>query len=302
MVKNNSKLLLKVYFSIILFLMSGVCLLAQSNIIAEKNFDVKPGEELKVDAEGADINVWSWDKNTVEVKVYGNRRAEEKLEIEIEQTSRGVELNIEKRGGFFSGWFNSLSCRAEIRVPENYNIFVKTSGGDVSVEQITGRVELKTSGGDVNSANVKGNLKISTSGGDIIVKDQQGESDLSTSGGDIKGRSLEGNVDASTSGGDIELSVEKGKVEASTSGGDVVVEFNGVNEGIDLRTSGGDVSLNVRKDIKADVYLYASGGRVDCALDATKVYKESKRKFEGEINGGGEKIYCKTSGGDVEVR
>ena len=282
--------------------MSGMCLLAQNNIIAEKNFEVKSGEILKVDAEGADINVWSWDKNTVEVKVYGNRKAEDKLEIEIEQTSDGVEVNIEKRGGFFSGWFSSISCRTEIRVPENYNIYVKTSGGDVSVKEITGRVELKTSGGDVNSGGVKGTLKIGTSGGDIVVQDQEGESYLSTSGGDIKGRSLVGDVDASTSGGDIELSVEKGKVEASTSGGDVVVDFNGVNMGIDLRTSGGDVALRVPKDIKADVFLYASGGRVDCALDATKVYKESKRKFEGELNGGGEKIYCKTSGGDVELR
>lgn len=294
------------YFLSVIFLIITIAITqsqAQSKIIAEQSFDVKKGELLRIEAEGSDVNIKNWDNNKVDVKVFGNRKAEDNLEIDIRKTSDGVEVIVERKGGgFFSGWFSSMSSKIEIKIPHEFDVYVKTSGGDIDVDRVSGKIDLKTSGGDVNTVETVGELRIHTSGGDVIVGNQTGASKLTTSGGDIKGRSLKGDVEASTNGGDVELTINAGKVEASTSGGDVSVEFLGENKGIDLRTSGGDVNLRVPKNLKGDLYLYSSGGRVRCDLDATKVFTESKRKFEGEVNGGGDRIHCKTSGGDVEVR
>lgn len=274
---------------------------AQKRIIEEKTFDVSAGQELKVEAEGCDVTVDTWNNNSVEVKIYGNRKAEENIDFDFEQTSSGVEVYAEKSGGFFSGWFSSVQCRIVVTVPEKFDAFIKTSGGDILVDNLEGEIELKTSGGDIDLSNTIGELIARTSGGDVVATDHEGKSRLSTSGGDVKARDFIGDIKASTSGGDIELYVKNAKVEASTSGGDIDVELDGPNKGIELGTSGGDIKLKVPNDIKGDFDLKASGGRVYCDLDATKVYRDSKRHFEADINGGGEQVYCKTSGGDVEV-
>ncbi|MBU1100896.1 MAG: DUF4097 domain-containing protein [Bacteroidetes bacterium] len=288
--------------AVVIVVFSFSSLNAQKRIIVEKTFNVSAGQQLKVEAEGCDLKVDTWNKNIVEVKVYGNSRAEDKLDFEFEQTSDGVEVYAEKRGGFFGSWFSSIQCRIEVMVPEKFDAYVKTSGGDILLDNLEGEIEVKTSGGDIDLKNTIGSLYAGTSGGDVLANNHKGDSRLSTSGGDIKARDLVGDVKASTSGGDIELFVKNAKVEAHTSGGDIDVDLAGPNKGIELGTSGGDINLTVPKDIKGDFDLKASGGRVYCDLDATKVYRDSKRNFEAEINGGGERVYCKTSGGDVEVK
>lgn len=274
----------KISFSLVSLLLLGffTTFTAQGlNLLHDKTFDVEHGQLLEVETDAGDIKLRTWDQNQVHIKVYGDRDAEEEMDFYFEKTSNGVLIDAEKESGF-SGWFGGIRVRYEIDVPKNFNLDMKTAGGDLFVVDLDGTVKLKTSGGDIVCDNVTGEFNASTSGGDIELT------------------KIDGNISVSTSGGDVEIRSANGKVNASTSGGDITLDYEGENKGIDLHTSGGDITVHIPDDLKAELYLRTSGGSIRCSAEA-RVSETSKYKFIGTMNGGGPELNAKTSGGDVTV-
>ncbi len=278
-------------YLIILIAMAGLLIystsFAQSRKIEEKTFDVNPGQLLEVETRSGDVNIKTWSRNELHVEVYGSRKAEDKMDFEFYETSEGVMIKADKEGNWGSSWFNwgrGYNLKFQIKVPENFDVRVKTSGGDIDITNLKGKVKLHTSGGDIQLFDYTGNASVHTSGGDIVCENSGGDLDVHTSGGDIKLTSANGKVDASTSGGDIEL------------------DYVGNNEGIELRTSGGDIIVDIPSDFEAEVYLKTSGGRVRCDIDGMRETHRKKNKLTGTLNGGGNSLECKTSGGDIKVR
>ena len=260
--------------------------IGSKRLIKEETFDVSPGEELNLKTDLGDVKINTWDKNEFNVKIKGSSRVEDKMDFYIERTNNGVKIIGEKEGRI-SGWsFFSSGPKLiyEINLPKNFDLKIKTSGGDISVKDLKGLVALKTSGGDIKLKQFEGSSDVSTSGGDITVEN---------SGGDLL---------AHTSGGDILLESANGKVDASTSGGDIKVKYAGENNGMDLHTSGGDIDLYLSMELKADVYLKTSGGRVDVDFENARASRQKKTRYEGSFNGGGERLKATTSGGDINVR
>lgn len=253
-------------------------------LLQEKSFEVNPGEKLFLAAGGGgDVDVKCWDKNEVSVKIYGNSKAERKIEFTVEKKEKEVYVKGEKKGSSFFSSFSNIQVKYTVMVPKEYMLEIKTSGGDVDVESVTGIKKISTSGGDIEMKNTKGELKASTSGGDIKIDN------------------TEGTVDVSTSGGDIKINTSNAKLSASTSGGDVSVKYFGENKGIDLSTSGGDITLVLDKNIKADLELKTSGGEISVQLPLSSTEKITTSKFLAKSNGGGNLIKASTSGGDITV-
>lgn len=270
-------------------------------LIKEKSFQVKPGENLLVDASGADIKIESWNKDEVYVKIFGNRKAEEKMDFKIERTSDGVEVYAKRESSWFFNWGGGYSVRIEVYMPASYNNNIETSGGDIFIQNVQGKFRLDTSGGDIDLKSTSGDLKARTSGGDITLKSHNGYADVSTSGGDIKTYGHQGDLLSSTSGGDIHIEAGNGKISAKTSGGDIEIKYDGSNKGIYASTSGGDIKLALPANLKASVDFATSGGDIDCNFNNYKTTKVSRGKLKGEFNDGGESIVCKTTGGDIVV-
>jgi len=271
-------------------------------VLHEKTFSVSKGELLELSASVGNIKVTTWDKDELYVKIIGNDRAEDKIKFSFEETSSGVEIRAEKRGNDWFNWGSGLKLNFEIRLPSTFDTELKTSGGNVYVSDLSGNNDIRTSGGDVTTTDVNGKLVIKTSGGKIVVDKHEGVAELSTSGGDIDVKSHVGDLEASTSGGDVELNVASGKIKASTSGGDMRVAYKGQNEGISLGTSGGDIKLLLPEDFAAELECKTSGGRVKNELRTTKVYRDKKSVLEAEVNGGGNLVRARTSGGDIIIR
>lgn len=301
----SPRLLNKGALSLLIFLISILFVVDLQagglKLIKEKTFQVKSGGELQVEASGADIKITSWDKEEVHVKIFGNERAKEKMRFEIEQTENGVRVLVKKRSSWSFFEWGGYSVKIEAMVPKNYNPDVTTSGGDIYVGNLTGRFELKTSGGDVSSKETNGELMVRTSGGDITLTNHDGNSDISTSGGDIRTIKLNGSLRASTSGGDVDVDCANGKVNVGTSGGDVNISYSGDGRGIKATTSGGDIRIKIPADFKAKVDLETHGGEIDCNFNNSKNTKVKRGEFHAEFNGGGEVLYCSTSGGDIIV-
>jgi DUF4097 and DUF4098 domain-containing protein YvlB len=233
--------------------------------IHHKTFKISAGKDLILNTESGDILITPWEKDEVDIKVLGNERAKERMKFDFAANNNEVKVTAKKQGG---GWnlFSNLELKYEIKVPASFNIEVSTAGGDIQVGGVKGKMNLNTSGGDIWADRCTGSVNLKTSGGDI-------------------------NVYTSDT-----------PVNAHTSGGDISLEYSGINKGIELKTSGGDIVIKVSPDIKANVELSTSGGDVsNSGIKISNATKMSSTKIIGEINGGGEKLIAKTSGGDVEL-
>jgi hypothetical protein len=171
----------------------------------------------------------------------GRERDVNRFEISADQHGNDVEVRgefKEKMSSWFHG-FNNFDARFVVLVPHEYSVELRTSGGNVEVIALKGRVHGGTSGGDVTAQEVEGEVTMETSGGSIHAEKVTGPVKMKTSGGDVRAVSMTGDVDLRTSGGNVWVEGVDGKVEAHTSGGNVHVKVNGANKGIHAETCGG---------------------------------------------------------------
>jgi len=306
-----------------LFLAAGLLALAPALAHAkiertvEKTFAVQPGGKLKVETQGGDIRVLTSAENSVKVVAKERIRASsdaeaddilKKLSLTIEQESDGVIATAtydKGSSGFHFGSWPPVQVSFTVTVPANYNVELKTSGGDVSVADLQGKVSARTSGGDISLGRIGGDVHAGTSGGNVRLAESTGAAKLGTSGGDIRVGRVVGPADLDTSGGDIEVDSVENTLQASTSGGDVSAGIAGALQGdCRLSTSGGRVRVSVAKTAAFDLDASTSGGDVDAAGLTITIEKggSGRSRLAGKVNGGGHLLKLRSSGGDIDVK
>jgi hypothetical protein len=269
-----------------------VLLAAGSAQAAEKSlnrsFAVSPGGTLTVDADSASVRVTANDSNqvSVRVRVTGSEDELSNMNLDAAPSADGVTVTL-RRNRKGSSWFNWGSWNSdqdiEVTVPRRYNVSVRTGGGGVDLRDTTGSANLRTSGGDVSAKNITGNVELRTSGGTILAE------------------AIRGEVDANTSGGDVRLLNIDGKIRGNTSGGSVRCSLTGSNRGIVATTSGGDIELTLPRSVTGQLEASTSGGDVTTDLPVTTTVVKDGR-LSGSMNGGGERIEARTSGGSIRLR
>ncbi len=244
--------------------------------VRSKSFSVEKGGRFEITTRSGDIKISPWNKNEVLVNAEGID--DEDLDrLKMTQSGNTVRVDFRPRGNW-GGWGGN-EIRFDINVPADFNVQLKTSGGDLEVTgSINGRVEGSTSGGDINLDNVTGTVDMSTSGGDIKVGDIKGNVELNTSGGDITLRKVDGEANVKTSGGDIRAESVGKKLEARTSGGDI--EIGDVGGEANVSTAGGDVKV---KKVSGGAKLKTAGGNIN-------------------LDGASGRVEAGTAGGDIDLR
>jgi DUF4097 and DUF4098 domain-containing protein YvlB len=270
--------------------LSLLLLAAGTAAAADKTFDrtftVSPGGTLIVEADGASIKVSGADTNQVTVHMSVTSTEKDLADMKLDAAQNGNEVSVTMRRGKSGKWFN-WGWRGEssivVTVPRRFEISARTGGGTIDLKDIVGSVKLNTSGGDVSARNVNGTVRLRTSGGQITADNVRGD------------------VDANTSGGDVRLLNIDGSIKGHTSGGSVRASLQGANRGISASTSGGDVELILPRNTTGNVSASTSGGNVTTDLPiTTTVVKEGR--LEGTLNGGGQSIEARTSGGNIRLR
>ena len=158
-------------------------------------------------------------------------------------------------------WKRALSISFKVFVPRNVSADLSTSGGGISLTNLSGTLDFSTSGGPLKLDHLSGKIHGRTSGGGITVKNTSDDIDLATSGGGIQADNCKGSIKLSTSGGPIDLGSLDGNIEASTSGG--AVRADKISGELVARTSGGSVTL---RDLTCSVEAHTSGGSMDVAI------------------------------------
>ncbi|MBI5464603.1 MAG: DUF4097 family beta strand repeat protein, partial [Ignavibacteriales bacterium] len=236
-----------------------------------KSFSVGKGGNLEVSTNVGEIHIAPWEKNEVYVRVEGID--EEDLDrLKMSQNGNTVRVTFKPR------YSNYGSVRFEINVPSQFNLELKTSGGDLIIAgAINGKIKGTTAGGEIRLGNVDGTVEMTTSGGNVRAGDISGDGYLRTAGGDIDVGKVGGELEVSTSGGDINITSVVKSVSARTAGGEIRV--GNVGGEAHVSTSGGDIKMG---KVSGRVNMSTAGGNI-------------------ELKGASGTVRASTSGGDVHL-
>jgi len=267
----------------------------------DRTFTVRPDGKLIIDADAGNITVGGTESNevTVRVMIRGNSDRLNNYDVSFNQDGNTVtvkgEMKRKHKWFFTDGW---VDAQFEVTVPNKFNLDLRTAGGNIGINDVSGKLEGETSGGNLELSDISGSIKMSTSGGNVIVNRSSGTTELETSGGNMQADDIVGPLRLETSGGSIDVRNADGQLHASTSGGNIRASLK-QNQGIDLSTSGGNIVVEVPRSVTGDVHAEASGGGVSCDLEFSGKIKDGR--MDAKINGGGKDIRLETSGGDILI-
>jgi len=313
-----------------------------------KSFANASINDVEVKTSGGSISVAGGNASEARVEVYVNannssddlskdeikRRLDENYDLNVSFNNNKITA-ISKPKDRNMNWERSLSISFKVFTPKNITSDLQTSGGSISLTNLSGSQDFTTSGGSLHVDNLSGNVKGRTSGGSIHVANSKDDINLTTSGGSINAENCNGKLRLSTSGGSINLSDLKGNIEANTSGGSI--NGNDIEGELSAGTSGGSVHLSdmacsldasttsgsmdvSMKELGKYIKISNSGGNialaipankgVDLRLSGQKVSAPSLNNFngrmedneiEGKLNGGGVPVTVRAGGGRVSL-
>lgn len=263
-----------------LLMLVNICVAVNAQNKAEKepyltkSFSGEPINHVMAETSGGNISVTGVDPSQSKVEVFVWQNNNKKLLTDDELKARinedydlDISLNnnkltvTAKSKHKITDWKRSVSFSFKIYAPKSAGTDLTTSGGNVSLSNLSGDKEFTTSGGNLNLDALEGKTKGTTSGGNINLGNSKDDIDVSTSGGNINADKSSGNIDIVTSGGSINMDELSGKIKASTSGGNVRGET--IDGDLNASTSGGNVSLgNLTCALKAST----SGGNIDVSV------------------------------------
>jgi hypothetical protein len=286
----------------------GCALATAPSFAADKTFDQRfnapPGGRLTFDADVGSVSVVGHDSRelTVHAQMRGSSDFLDHMTVTAVQSASGVTVTEHVAHHHFFGWlwWGPERVHFTIEVPRDYPVDLHTSGGSIEVQHLKSSLRGKTSGGSIEIDDVAGSVNTHTSGGSIEASQLNGPTELHTSGGSIDVEHSKGDLDVHTSGGSIELEDVDGKVMARTSGGGIRAKVRS-NQGISLKTSGGGITLLLPSNVRASIDAHTSGGHANSAIPLSSTEMDTHTWLVGAINGGGEPILLRTSGGSIHI-
>ena len=240
-----------------------------------KSFSGESINKVMAETTGGNISVTGVDPKESRVEVFVSKNNNKKNSLSDDEITAKVnadydldvavknnELTVTAKSKHkITDWKKALNFSFKIYVPENAATDLTTSGGNISLANLSGDKKFTTSGGNLNLESLEGKTKGSTSGGNINLSNSKDDIDVTTSGGNINAGKSSGNITITTSGGSINMHDLNGKINAATSGGNVRGEA--IDGDLNASTSGGNVSLhNLTCALKAGT----SGGNIDVSI------------------------------------
>jgi DUF4097 and DUF4098 domain-containing protein YvlB len=175
----------------------------------------------------------------------------------------------------------------------------RTSGGGIDVSDSKDDIDLETSGGGIEASRCSGQIRLNTSGGSLDLKELSGNIRATTSGGNIEAEKITGDLVTHTSGGNIDMTSMSGSLEASTSGGNIDVELLETGKYVRLSNSGGNVHLQIPKGKGLDLDIH--GDRIKTEGLSNFSGSMEKQSINGKVNGGGIPIDVDAGSGGVTL-
>ena len=245
-----------------------------------KTYPLQAGGELRVENTNGGITVEAWDRNEVRVEAVKQVKAEtaeraregmKALRIEVKPSAGALHILTrypKNQGDGFFDWLSgnslSMSVTYKIKAPRELAAKLLNTNGGVRLVGTRGRAELSTTNGGASVEDVEGDIRLRSTNGGLTVANAAGSLDGITTNGGI-------NADLDEVDGDISL-----------------------------RTTNGGVTLRLPQSLRASVDIATTNGGIHSDL-AVEGGEKTRRSLTGEINGGGGKLYVRSTNGGVRI-
>ena len=253
--------------------------------VAERLLPFAPGGEIHIDDKNGRLTVDAWPRHDVRIQITRVVRAGDhakaealmkELQSEVEVKSGRIDVQsrfprrVESIGimDLFGRNSTNLQINYYVQVPEDTDLWLQTTNGEVQVQGTSGHLDARTTNGGVQVSNVRGNVVLQTTNGEVHVTNVTGQACAHTTNGAVV--------------------AELRKLPTSGT--------------VDLQTTNGNVEATFDRDLKADLDASTTNGRVSVEFPVAASIARGSRTIHGTIQGGGAKITIQTTNGNVEVR
>ena len=261
----------------------------------EQTFEMEPGGVIKISVDEGFVNIRSWDRSEVEIRMTKYARGKNKreaqrllkdIEVEIEQT--GNRLIIREREFedesyslfdlFDPDTWNRMCGRStwvdfDVSVPREIDLDVISDEGDVAISNVEGEIEVDSDEGDIEMEGIRSDrVTLLADEGDMLLEHIRARSSSSSS-----------RLVIDTDEGDMELvDVEMDRVEIESDEGDVMAEMLRC-EHLDFYSDEGNIDADLIMLPDGDYRCQTDEGDIVLFLPDDASFSITARSDEGEI-------------------
>jgi DUF4097 and DUF4098 domain-containing protein YvlB len=256
-----------------------------------KTYSVSAKPEIRVDANDADIRVYTADRKDIEavVTTNGYKIGSGGVSISDHQTGDRVEINIHVPNVhlFSFGWHKSV--HVQLNIPREADLDLHSGDGRITAENLNGKATLRSGDGDIQITSGKGAFNIETGDGRVECQNIEGDLHAETKDGGVRIDGVFTTLDLHTGDGSIDAEARPGSKMTS---------------GWSVRTGDGSVTLRLPDGFPADLDVHTGDGHITMDFPVTIESGASLKQnaIRGKMNGGGQVLEIKTGDGNITLR
>ena len=254
---------------------------------------VTPGTRLKLDNQGGDILIHTWEKNQVRIQASHSRRTH------VEVRHSGAVLSLEAEAD--RGPANMVDY--ELTVPTWMPLDLGGMYATVTIEGSKAPITVQTLEGDINVKGGAESVKLSTTTGKLVLSGARGNIELNSVSENIEGSDLQGDIHAETVSGDISLRrVDAKSVEVEAVSGDLIFDGRIMDGGrYSFLTHSGDISVSIPEGANATVATAVASGDVRASFTLPATERAGRRRQTYRLGNGSASVELETFSGDVQL-
>lgn len=278
-----------------------------------------PGKHLELVAGNSDVEVRSWDGDTIKIEAIQHGGARGDYQVNVEQT--GDVIRIDESTGNWFCFFCSRGISYRIDVPKSADASLQTTSGTIDINGLAGAVTLASTSGDIHADELGGGLTVNTTSGEVRLSSINGRLQVETISGDVQlGDGAVDGATVNTTSGEIDLDGVNGELQIGTVSGDISVRDANASQ-LDISTTSGGINYDGAFGAGSDSKVSTISGDVDLtlpedssfSLNASTVSGDISNDFElagaqndqrsltGTIGSGGPTLTVETTSGDISL-
>jgi len=225
-----------------------------------ETYPVSPGAEVDIDVLSGTVTIVVGSEG--EVKVTGTL-GDGVESLEIDGDEDGVYIEVEYDEHYHGK--QQVDTDLTISVPKGTMLSVDTVSASISVEGVTGELDLESVSGNVDVATMPAALDVETVSGSISVASAPSDSDVSSVSGLIEIRAAGGSIDVENVSGKIMIHggvIDDGDLE-SVSGDITCHAIPGPDGSLDIETMSGVITLVIDSTLVASFDLSTFSGSIE---------------------------------------
>lgn len=259
-----SSLRISTLAAVVLVGSAGAALAATATERVERVFSLAEGGEVELRNTNGSIEIDAWDRN--EVRVVAEKRAKARSDEDAEEALEHLRIEFDE---------SSRGLRIDTHYPRRSDGLLSWLFGD--------------------HVNLQVSYKLTLPRGVVL--------EAVTVNGGISAYETQGTMRLRSTNGSIKVSDAAGSVDAHTTNGAIKVELNQLASGEDMAfgTTNGSITVYLPRNVAAYVKARTVNGSIQTDFPIQVSGSLSRRRLEGEINGGGDQIDLRTTNGSIKL-